>query len=652
MNQRQRKKYKYPSREIICIACGKVRVTHFRNRDVCQACHAKEPTGHCSRCGRKRHFVEGEPALCPSCRRIVARPVLKCSGCLAEATIVDAEKQFCQKCRLNELKRFSSLPKQTKTKCSKCGEIKSSALLCRRICATCYTEERNGKNKCEGCNRVKTILIKSRRLCKHCYNDLCASRSLQKYIASYATPFLYNKFLFDLFVTSIDPAAITDKVTSRVKSFGQFLKKQPVPNPLSWEAIVKLLPRLSRTKRTIPKQIRTCLLDVGHMLAARGELENWETYIDRRYALQPIKRAPVCMRDCLRNYADWLWEKQRTFKTVRIHLDAVASFTTWCKLNKVKVPDDISPYVIDQYLQDIRWQWKCSTCARELTARLTDAEIPKICVNCGSSDRIVKIERQSNCFEQSVHSCLKVFFDWMLCERIIPANPVETKYAIGSNRIPHYPTEVIKLLCAYIFSSGADPTEALILYLILFHGLSGDELRRALIPTKVMNDLNASMLSDEYCLHVPARPTSCNNHSSGRPKQRIDFPPEFVEWLRPLLERFEIQRQQNLSSSSNQYLLVAPNRKKHNVPVSRNFVRLVVRRTSLQVLGAVCLPRILRMTSAVMTVQRGGAGCLRLMSWSAQQAFVYSWAPRKIVHPKPIGDLKVSRAAFKDSGGF
>ena len=204
MNERQRKKYKYPRREIVCITCGKVRVTPFRNRDVCQACHSKEPTGHCSRCERKRHFVEGDPPLCPSCQRIIARPVLKCSGCQAEIIIVDAEKQYCQRCHVNELKRLGSLPKQTKAKCTKCGKIKSSALLCRRICTTCYTEERNGKNKCERCNRVKTILIKSRHFCKHCYNDLCASESLQKYIASYTTPFLYNKFLFDLFVTSIN----------------------------------------------------------------------------------------------------------------------------------------------------------------------------------------------------------------------------------------------------------------------------------------------------------------------------------------------------------------------------------------------------------------------------------------------------------------
>src|SRR5205823_6054857 len=153
-------------REIVCVACGKPRLTPFKNRDVCQACHVKEPTGHCSRCGRKRHFVEGDPALCPSCRLIVARPVLKCSGCLAVVIIVDAEKHLCQKCHLNELKRLGSLPKQIKAKCSTCGEIKSSALLGRRACAACYTVERNGKNRCEGCNRVKTILIKSRRICK------------------------------------------------------------------------------------------------------------------------------------------------------------------------------------------------------------------------------------------------------------------------------------------------------------------------------------------------------------------------------------------------------------------------------------------------------------------------------------------------------
>src|SRR5918912_278629 len=215
MSQRKRRKYIYPSREIVCVACGKPRITPFRKRDVCQACHAKEPTWHCSRCRRKRHFIGGDPALCPSCRRIVARPLMRCSGCFNEVVIVDTEKQFCQKCHLNELKRLGSRAKQTKAKCSKCGEIKSSALLGRRICTACYTEERNGKNRCEGCNRVKPILIKSRRICKQCYNNLCASDSLQKYIAGYTAPYTYNKFLFDLFVLSLGSTTITDKLTSK-----------------------------------------------------------------------------------------------------------------------------------------------------------------------------------------------------------------------------------------------------------------------------------------------------------------------------------------------------------------------------------------------------------------------------------------------------
>lgn len=101
-----------------------------------------------------------------------------------------------------------------------------------------------------------------------------------------------------------------------------------------------------------------------------------------------------------------------------------------------------------------------------------------------------------------------------------------------------------------------------------------------------------------------------------------------------------------------QVAIVAPNRKKHNVPVSRNVVRLVVRRTSLRALGAVCLPRVLRMTSAVMTVQRGGAGCLMLMSWSGQRAFVYSWAQRKIIYPKLIGALKLENQSAATSNAL
>jgi hypothetical protein len=287
--------------------------------------------------------------------------------------------------------------------------------------------------------------------------------------------------------------------------------------------------------------------------------------------------------------------------------------------------------------------------ARKIEGRDTGQQHSQTCPHRGTDKSSVELEADVE-LEANVElearghrhpaaatrNCLKVFFDWMVIEGRIPSNPVKIKYSTRKPQVSYYPPEVVKPLCEYMTSPDAEPTEALILYLIIFHGLSGDELRRALIPSEISKAEHRTTLADAYHLLVPAPPISCHNHSPGQPGQRVGFLPECAGWLKPLLERFEQQRQLNLSSESNPYLLVAAIRKKHNVPVGRCFVRLTVRRASLRILNAICLPRLLRMTSAVMIVQRGGAGCLMLMAREGQQAFVYSWAPRRIVHPKVL----------------
>jgi hypothetical protein len=82
-------------------------------------------------------------------------------------------------------------------------------------------------------------------------------------------------------------------------SAASFLQTRPLPEPLTWEAIEAALPTLGPTNRHRPKQLRACLRDLGHLLAACGELERRETYVLRHRALAPIARAPAHIRPFL-----------------------------------------------------------------------------------------------------------------------------------------------------------------------------------------------------------------------------------------------------------------------------------------------------------------------------------------------------------------
>jgi len=162
------------------------------------------------------------------------------------------------------------------------------------------------------------------------------------------------------------------------------------------------------------------------------------------------------------------------------------------------------------------------------------------------------------------------------------------------------------------------------------------ELRHAQLPTvfSLRQDILPPKLAEAYYVIVPKPTPSLGDRSPGRPDVRVDFPAKAAPWLKPLLERFERQREQTVGNPRNRYLLIAPNKARHNTPVGHVFIWEIVRIASTRVLGAACNPAMLRKTAAVMFADRVGAGILRWMGWDDQQAFAYTWAAREMLQPQ------------------
>jgi len=233
---------------------------------------------------------------------------------------------------------------------------------------------------------------------------------------------------------------------------------------------------------------------------------------------------------------------------------------------------------------------------------------------------------------------LLVFFDWLKMNHMVIANPVQRKVPSPSPTIQHYPPEVIKRLCEYIPVPAADPVEALILYLVIFHATTVWELRHATLPTllPLHSDVSLPRLAEAYYLNIPKPVPSLGDRSPGRPDVRLDFPAHAAPWLKPLLDRFERQRQVMVGNPRNRYLFITPHTRRHNTPVGSYYIWKIVQRASVQVLGAACNPNTLRKTAGVMFADRAGAGTLRWMGWDDQQAFKYTWAPREVIQPQQL----------------
>jgi len=626
----------YQSRQIVCEICGRSTRPQLKSRDICRSCLRKEPSVPCARCRLMTHHAAPETGLCPRCTHVMSRPEGVCAHCSRIRVIFNQEAQLCLTCHkvTQQTKRYWE--KQAQVTCTVCGKLRVSALYNRDICRSCLHAERNGYHHCSRCGEFKLIYAKADNLCKQCHDRSLAPGMLRKYITNFSTPYPYNNVLFDTLVAAIDWASVNKKTERKIRSFGRFLQAQPLNEPLTWETIDALLPPLGPTNRTNPKLIRACLFELGHLLAARGELENRETYIDRRYALAPIGQAPLQLQALIRRYATWLQERRTVPANVRDHMEVLASFWSWSEQHGVNAPEGVQESLVLDYLLQLYWQWQCSSCQCSMAFDPRARNAPRVCAHCGMIGSLVKEKRFAQNTVRSHRAKLFVFFDWLKMNHMVLSNPVRSKVPAPDPTIKHYSLDVIKQLCGYVRAPDADPTEALILYLVIFHALTVWELRHVMLPTflPLRQDIPVLRLAESYYLIIPKPEPSLGERSPGRPDIRLDFPVKAAPWLKPLLSRFERQRQSMAPNPKNRYLFINPKTRQRNAPVSHTQIWSIMHRASGRVLGASCNPNTLRKTAGIMFADRAGADILRWMGWEDQQAFAYAWVPREEVQPR------------------
>lgn len=520
--------------------------------------------------------------------------------------------------------------------------MRISALFGRSICKACYLEELNGRGICARCGKFQVIYHKDKQLCKHCIANDRAPGDLRNYIESFTSPYPYNTVLFDLLATSIDWDTVDEDRVRQFRVFGRFLQTYKFNRPLTWEAIEEALPPLQHAQSRRPEMIRSCLLDLGHLLVARGEMESREAYTRRRNALAPIQKAPEHIRPILHRFTSWLWERRNVPDSVGDYLEVLASFWSWCDQRAVRSPMEVHNVLINDYLLTLYWQWQCSVCQNAINFDPRDREAPGVCDYCGAISSYKKVKRYVQNTVRLYRGKLRVFFDWAKLNHIVITNPVQRKVPAPSPTIHHYTPEVIKNLCPYIIAPDAHPVEALILYLIIFHALSVWELRHAQLPnlTPLHGRIALPSLAEAYHIRIPKPEPSLGDRTSGRPNVQVSFPTQAAQWLKPLLERYEYHRQQKVKDHNNRYLLFSPITGRHNIPVGRGYVNMLVRQVSQRVLGKVCNANTLRKTVGLMFTDRSGAGVLRFMGWDSQQAFRYYWAERILVHPQELNAME------------
>lgn len=646
-------------RSIICQMCNRPRQTQSWF-DVCPKCARKHlPRMHCDGCNQSRFQLQPDSAICHGCLKTLLKEKIMCAACGLTDYPFISDPAHCRKCHRKEYERNWTKAVREKTiVCISCGKEKPGWKKREWICYVCDEKRRCGDAKCvyAGCN--KRIKIKESQLCALHHGDRQAAALLREYVNTYKSPFPQNQRYWAQLVSAIDWEAVDNGLTNirgrdfrRFRAFASFLETYELPEVLTWRAIDNALPRLDQTNSVKIGFIRSCLFELGDLLAERGEMQERGSYLHENGLRRSLERSPAVFLTQVSRFQQWLLsgmvkpnveEVQGALtiapRTMLERMSAVTRFLNFCVTHNTESLAQIGPSLIAKYQQTILWQLECKECHKRIPFD-SQVSIEK-CPNkeCDGIKSYIRIRRLTRGSLGGAISHLRVFFDWAELHGLVTSNPFAAivcgrskAFTIRNERgemleiaeaIRRYDDSVVEKLCADIVAPDADPEEAIVLYFIIFHLLENWDLRNLRIPSSQAKQF-------EY-LELPMRQVTRGKRSVARKETKVMFHPKALPWLRPILERYYKKRASVVKVEHQQHFLVNDRTARCNKPVTKIHVTNVVRRVSLKVLGGVVTASDLRNTAADISVQhsnRRGA-ILTCMGYSALAATRFNYLER------------------------
>jgi hypothetical protein len=646
-------------RSIICQICNRPRQTQSWF-DVCPKCARQHlPKMQCDACKRSKFQLQPDSTICHGCLKTLLKEKITCAACGGTDYPFISDPAHCRKCHRKKYERNWTKAVREKTiVCISCGKEKPGWKKKEMICYVCDEKRRLGHIKCvyPGCN--KRVKYKGSQLCALHHGDRQAAASLREYVHTYKSPFPQNQRYWAQLVSAIDWEVVDNGLTNirgrdfnRYRAFASFLKAYELPEVLTWRKIDNALPRLGQTNSVKIGFIRSCLFELGDLLADRGEMQERGSYLHENGLRRSLERSPAVFLTQVSRFQQWLLsgmvkpnveEVQGALtiapRTMLERMSAVTRFLNFCVTHNTESLAQIGPSLIAKYQQTILWQLECKECHKRIPFD-SQVSIEK-CANkeCDGIKSYIRIRRLTRGSLGGAISHLRVFFDWAELHGLVTSNPFAAivcgrskAFTIRNERgemieiaeaIRRYDDSVVEKLCADIVAPDADPEEAIVLYFIIFHLLENWDLRNLRMPSSQAKQF-------EY-LELPMRQVTRGKRSVTRKETKVMFHPKALPWLRPILERYYKKRASMVKVEHQQHFLVNERTARCNKSVTKIHVTDVVRRVSLKVLGGVVTASELRNTAADISVQhsnRRGA-ILTCMGYSALAATRFNYLER------------------------
>lgn len=658
------------------ILCGSCTTIRCGEKIICQSCGIsdfalKTDPKQCRRCHKKSMKRKFESALpervtCVECG-------LTRKSCLKNEMI----------CRACHAKRHYGNQKCSIVNCE--GSARHKKLL---LCGWHNLLRRQAAHglKCTITDCNKLAQIKKARLCGPHYNEKRARPSLEKYVLEYHSPFPQNQVYFGELTSRIDwSQTITTNDLARFRAAGGFLKINELPDVLSWRVIDALRPKNGEGNSHKIKFIRSCLFDLGQIYAERGLIQDWNSYLLER-RLRSLQSTPTAFRDHVSNFQKWVMGGMlhpnvkgsiaageilaNTAEVLLSNIGSLNAFLKWCVRHEINSLDEVDAIEVANYQRTLLWKFQCSKCGDSVA--FDSGVAARKCTNekCEASNSYIKVRNLARNSRISITSRLRVFFDWAFLHQLVTQNPVgrmemtsgpktfntideRGKSIEVASSIRRYDDSHVETICAYIVSPEADPEEAIIYYLVIFHLLTVSELCNLKIPSLVneASFIESKGGEDFQYLLLPPNQRSRGRRSVRRPGKVIKFPRKVLPWLIPLLERFYEKRRSYVKAPHNEYFLVANRQRRHNKAVSKTCVFQIVQRSSQHLLGGSVNVSNLRQTAAAIFTEgsKRRSAVLTRMGYGARWATRFNYLETFPLKPKPQVSTHSKRSTRRES---
>ena len=435
---------------------------------------------------------------------------------------------------------------------------------------------------CINCQSLRKIYV--RGLCYTCFEDEKGRQKLFEIEQEFSSPYQYSEYLFCLYLAYTKRFKVHYFHLKQAQSLSLVLKTNEITPILSWMQIYDLELKYPVVNRQGKKSFKgRAFFKIGYMLQEMKILGPRHDELGRQVQ-NLLSTFDTKTKRYADNFTQSLRESNHAESTIIDYLSKLKLVSQWLHQHYPHTTIlEINETIFSEYL-----------------SYLVDKKV-------------------ASHYLWASHFQLAYFYRFAKLKNWILVNPVGD---ISPSRPQAKLCVVVesdyKKLFSFIKATDSDPESALLLALILFFGLTNNELAHA-------------QLHFDGSLHITLRRPRRTRGKKFYHREQILVLPSTPSWFLHLQRRFYDQWKKlraEIKGTSPFAPLLLPRNRQHNRPLSDTIVLRKITTATRAATGLSISARVLRQTCGHLHSRNQDASMLSRLGWSPQFAFHYTWLPR------------------------